>query len=152
MALIGDAGYCGSPLSGHGTSTSLVGAYVLAGELAATPDDHEAAFARYQQEMRDYVAECQKLPPGGVRGFAPQSQVVISLRTLSMRLMTARPMRTLIAKQFQKPDRITLEDYQDSAGPPPTPTRVTQTADRPPLPRRHTNQDTTATAGDRPPS
>ena len=112
VALIGDAGYCGSPLSGLGTSTSLVGAYVLAGELAATPDDHQAAFARYQREMRDYVVECQKLPPGGVRGFAPQSRVVISLRNLSTRLMTAWPMRTLVAKQFQKADRITLKDYR----------------------------------------
>jgi 2-polyprenyl-6-methoxyphenol hydroxylase-like FAD-dependent oxidoreductase len=112
VVLIGDAGYCGSPLSGLGTSTSLVGAYVLAGELAATPDDHEAAFARYQREMRDYVAECQKLPPGGVRGFAPQSQAAISLRNLSTRLMTAWPMRTLIAKQFLKADRITLKDYR----------------------------------------
>jgi len=111
-ALIGDAAYCGSPLSGLGTSTSLVGAYVLAGELAATPDDHQAAFARYQREMRDYVVECQKLPPGGVRGFAPQSRVVISLRNLSTRLMTAWPMRTLVAKQFQKADRITLKDYR----------------------------------------
>src|SRR5262245_14866088 len=111
VALIADAAYCGSPLSGLGTSTSLVGAYVLAGELAATPGDHEAAFARYQAQMRDYVAECQKLPPGGVRGFAPQSQVVISMRNLSTRLMTAWPMRLLIAKQFHKADRITLKDY-----------------------------------------
>jgi hypothetical protein len=47
-----------------------------------------------------------------VRGFAPQSQVVISLRNLSTRLMTAWPMRTLIAKQFQKADRIILKDYR----------------------------------------
>ena len=51
--LLGDAGYCGSPLAGLGTSMALVGAYVLAGELAATPDDHEAAFGRYQREMGD---------------------------------------------------------------------------------------------------
>jgi 2-polyprenyl-6-methoxyphenol hydroxylase-like FAD-dependent oxidoreductase len=35
VGLAGDAGYCGSPLAGHGTALSLVGAYVLAGELAA---------------------------------------------------------------------------------------------------------------------
>ncbi len=98
-ALIGDAGYCGSPLTGLGTSTSLAGAYVLAGELAATPDDHEAAFARYQNEMSSYVAECQKLPPGGMRGFAPQTQAMISLLKLSMRMMTAWPMRRVLAKQ-----------------------------------------------------
>ena len=33
VTLVGDAGYCASPLSGMGTSLALVGAYVLAGEL-----------------------------------------------------------------------------------------------------------------------
>src|SRR5262249_42840444 len=35
VALVGDAGYCASPMSGQGTSLALIGAYVLAGELAA---------------------------------------------------------------------------------------------------------------------
>src|SRR5262249_23996279 len=33
-ALVGDAAYCASPVSGMSTSLALVGAYVLAGELA----------------------------------------------------------------------------------------------------------------------
>lgn len=110
-ALIGDAAYCSSPLTGLGTSTSLVGAYVLAGELASTPDDHEAAFARYQDQMRAYVAACQKLPPGGVKGFAPQSRTMISLRNLSMRMMTTWPMRNVLAKQFQKAEGIAVKEY-----------------------------------------
>jgi 2-polyprenyl-6-methoxyphenol hydroxylase-like FAD-dependent oxidoreductase len=111
VALVGDAAYCGSPLTGLGTSTSLVGAYVLAGELASTPDDHEAAFARYQEEMRAYVAACQQLPPGGVAGFAPRSQAMISLRNLATRLMTAWPVRDALAGQFQKAASITLKPY-----------------------------------------
>jgi 2-polyprenyl-6-methoxyphenol hydroxylase-like FAD-dependent oxidoreductase len=111
VALVGDAGYCGSPLTGLGTSMSLVGAYVLAGELAATPDDHEAAFGRYQRELADYVAAGLKLPPGGVNGFAPRSQLMISMRSLSMRMMTRWPMRSMLAKQFQKSDGIVLKDY-----------------------------------------
>jgi 2-polyprenyl-6-methoxyphenol hydroxylase-like FAD-dependent oxidoreductase len=111
VALAGDAGYCGSPLTGLGTSMSLVGAYVLAGELASTPNDHEAAFGRYQDEMRAYVADCQKLPPGGVKGFAPQCQAMISLRALSMKMMTAWPMRNVLTRQFQKADGITLKEY-----------------------------------------
>jgi 2-polyprenyl-6-methoxyphenol hydroxylase-like FAD-dependent oxidoreductase len=111
VALLGDAGYCGSPLTGMGTSMALVGAYVLAGELAAAPGDHEAAFVRYQEVLRDYVTQCQTLPPGGVRGFAPQSQLMISVRNLSMRMMTHWPMRGMLAKQFQKADAITLPAY-----------------------------------------
>jgi 2-polyprenyl-6-methoxyphenol hydroxylase-like FAD-dependent oxidoreductase len=115
VVLVGDAGYCGSPLAGLGTSMSLVGAYVLAGELAATPHDHEAAFQRYQKEMADYVAAGLKLPPGGVNGFAPNSQFMISMRSRSMRMMTRWPMRSLIAKQFQKSDGIVLKDYRTSS-------------------------------------
>ena len=35
VVLVGDAAYCASPMSGQGTSIALIGAYVLAGELAA---------------------------------------------------------------------------------------------------------------------
>lgn len=61
VVLIGDAGYCGSPMSGQGTSMALVGAYVLAGELKAAEGDHETAFACYETEIRDYVAANQRL-------------------------------------------------------------------------------------------
>lgn len=111
VTLLGDAGYCGSPLAGLGTSMALVGAYVLAGELAAARGDHEVAFVRYQEVMRDYVKQCQTLPPGGVKAYAPQSRVMISMRNQSMRMMTRWPMRGILSKQFQKADAITLPEY-----------------------------------------
>lgn len=55
VALVGDAAYCPSPFSGQGTSLAIVGAYVLAAELAKTPGDHGRAFSRYQQRMKHYV-------------------------------------------------------------------------------------------------
>ena len=61
VALIGDAGYCASPVSGQGTSLALVGAYVLAGELAAAHGDYKKAFLAYEQNLRRYVRENQKL-------------------------------------------------------------------------------------------
>jgi len=36
-------------------SPALVGAYVLADELAAAEGEHHLAFARYEQVMRPYV-------------------------------------------------------------------------------------------------
>jgi 2-polyprenyl-6-methoxyphenol hydroxylase-like FAD-dependent oxidoreductase len=110
--LLGDAGYCGSPLTGLGTAMALVGAYVLAGELSGSRDDNAAAFARYQREMAAYVKQCQTLPPGGIRGFAPGSRLAIRLRNASMGAMTRWPMRAVLAKQFQKADAIVLRDYQ----------------------------------------
>lgn len=64
VALVGDAGYCPSPRSGQGTSLALVGAYVLAAELAQHGGDYAGAFARYEEHMRPYVDLNQAL---GVR-------------------------------------------------------------------------------------
>jgi 2-polyprenyl-6-methoxyphenol hydroxylase-like FAD-dependent oxidoreductase len=111
VTLVGDAGYCGSPLAGMGTSLSLVGAYVLAGELAAA-DRPETAFAAYQEQMAPYVADGTQLPPGGMAMAAPNSELLIRLRTLSMRMMSHWPMKQLLAKQFGKADAIVLKDYE----------------------------------------
>lgn len=52
VALVGDAGYCPSPVSGQGTSLALVGAYVLAGELALAKGDYTQAFSQYEKQLR----------------------------------------------------------------------------------------------------
>jgi 2-polyprenyl-6-methoxyphenol hydroxylase-like FAD-dependent oxidoreductase len=61
VALLGDAGYCGSPASGQGTTMALVGAYILAGELKAAAGDHRAAFTAYERRLRAYVTANQEL-------------------------------------------------------------------------------------------
>jgi len=61
VGLIGDAAFCASPMSGAGTGLALVGAYMLAGELAAAGWDPDAGFAAYQERMRDYVAANQEI-------------------------------------------------------------------------------------------
>lgn len=80
VALVGDAGYCCSPLSGQGTSVALLGAYILAGELdASTQDgtaDHERGFANYQREFADYVQRNQWLVVDNIPGGAPIPQEV----------------------------------------------------------------------------
>ncbi|GCE46237.1 2-polyprenyl-6-methoxyphenol hydroxylase-like FAD-dependent oxidoreductase [Thermosporothrix hazakensis] len=50
IALLGDAAYCPSPASGQGTSLALIGAYVLAGELALASGDYTTAFTRKRQK------------------------------------------------------------------------------------------------------
>ncbi|GHG06513.1 MULTISPECIES: FAD-dependent monooxygenase [Streptomyces] len=111
VALLGDAGYCATPLTGLGTSLALVGAYVLAGELAAAEGVHDAAFRRYDTVMRPYVTQAQELPPGGAAGFAPTGRLGIRMRDLSMRSMTRWPMRSLMAAQFAKAGDIALPEY-----------------------------------------
>jgi 2-polyprenyl-6-methoxyphenol hydroxylase-like FAD-dependent oxidoreductase len=116
VALLGDAGYCGSPLAGLGTSMALTGAYVLAGELA-THSDPSTAFAAYQQEMAAYVRSGLQMPPGGMAGFAPKSRLMIRLRGMSMRSMGRWPMRSILAKQFAKSDNIELKEYSVASAP-----------------------------------
>ncbi|WP_405166923.1 FAD-dependent monooxygenase [Nocardia sp. NBC_01499] len=60
VVLLGDACACASPLSGRGTSQALIGAYLLAGELATAAGDYEAAFASYENQLRDYVKTNQE--------------------------------------------------------------------------------------------
>ncbi|WP_328307488.1 FAD-dependent monooxygenase [Streptomyces sp. NBC_00442] len=68
VVLLGDAGYCASPLSGQGTSVALVGAYELADALGRAGGEHGSAFARYEARLRPFVGLNQALAtenPGG---------------------------------------------------------------------------------------
>lgn len=78
VALVGDAGYCCSPLSGQGTSVALLGAYILAGELAVAGEDYERGFANYQNEFGDYVKRNQWLVVDNIPGGAPIPQEVFN--------------------------------------------------------------------------
>ncbi len=112
VTLVGDAGYCASPLSGQGADLSLVGAYVLAGELAAAAGDHVVAFARYEQEMRPMVDACQKFAEGVGAWYAPPNNAMIRIRNLNVRLLPYLPWRGLIGGAPQKVARtVVARDY-----------------------------------------
>lgn len=59
VVLLGDAGYCASPLSGQGNNLAMVGAYILAGELKQAGGDYNVAFKRYDEIMRLFVTDNQ---------------------------------------------------------------------------------------------
>jgi len=115
VTLVGDAGYCASPLSGMGTSLALVGAYVLAGELGPAKElDGErvsSALARYETVMRPYVDKCQDLP-NTVDRYAPMRESDIVISALVMKWAQRWPFRPYAAKHwFTTADSITLPDY-----------------------------------------
>jgi 2-polyprenyl-6-methoxyphenol hydroxylase-like FAD-dependent oxidoreductase len=112
VVLLGDAAWCPSPITGLGTSTALVGAYVLAGELARAGGDRDAAFAAYERVLRPYTDQAQELPPGGVAGFVPSSRLAIAFSTAVLRWMNRWPVRNLLATQFGKADAIELPAYE----------------------------------------
>ena len=111
IAVLGDAAYCASPLSGMGTSLALVGAYVLAGELSRHPD-HRRAFRSYEQIMRPYVAQAQKVSWIAPRLASPNTRTGIRiLNTLAG--LAANPRLSRIATRFTNPpsDAIDLPTY-----------------------------------------
>jgi len=65
-ALVGDAGYCPSPLTGQGTTLAIMGAYILAGEMAKHPDDPNLAFKEYRRNFESFVKRSQVIPFGGL--------------------------------------------------------------------------------------
>ena len=65
VVCLGDTAYAPSPLTGMGTSLAIIGAYVLAGELSLLADGENPskALEAYEQKLRPYVEESQKIPP-----------------------------------------------------------------------------------------
>lgn len=72
LAMIGDAAYCPTPISGMGTSLAIVGAYILAGELMQN-QNHTKAFEKFEKKLRPYVKTVQSLPPGAPWIVHPKS-------------------------------------------------------------------------------
>lgn len=76
VVLLGDAAYAPSPLTGRGTALAILGAYVLAQELSRNhqdnddddDDDVSSAFKQYENRLRKYVENAQRIPLGG---YAP---------------------------------------------------------------------------------
>lgn len=111
VALVGDAAHCASPVSGMGTSLSLTGAYVLAGEIATRPD-HREAFRSYETLLRPYVARAQKLPPGAPRIANPMTGPGVRLLQAGLRVAASRPARRLGGGAFTPPaDGFTVPLY-----------------------------------------
>lgn len=75
IALVGDAGYCPGPAVGGSTSLAIVGAYVLAGELAAANGDHARAFAGYEQALGDYVRRSRTFATTMAKRLIPGSRL-----------------------------------------------------------------------------
>ncbi len=113
IALVGDAAYCASPISGMGTSLGLCGAYVLAGELGRHAD-HIQAFSAYEKRMRPFVAQAQSVPGFAPRLASPHSRLGIALGHAVLRLASAPGFKRLFGKILSpKADAIELPEYDE---------------------------------------
>jgi 2-polyprenyl-6-methoxyphenol hydroxylase-like FAD-dependent oxidoreductase len=66
VALVGDAAYCPTVLTGMGTTSAVVGAYILAGQIGKQCRDHggkdsiSAALSAYETKFRPFMDDLQK--------------------------------------------------------------------------------------------
>ncbi|WP_086841918.1 FAD-dependent monooxygenase [Amycolatopsis kentuckyensis] len=91
VTLVGDAGYCPGPAVGGSTSLAVLGAYVLAGELAAARGDHERAFAAYEREMGELVRQSRAFAIGASRRLIPASRAGVWALARGGQLVSALP-------------------------------------------------------------
>jgi 2-polyprenyl-6-methoxyphenol hydroxylase-like FAD-dependent oxidoreductase len=116
VALVGDAAYCASPMSGQGTSIAVIGAHVLAGELAAA-FGHPRAFAEFESVMRPFVEANQALglQSAKLMRSGERKSVVGWLLKQLMRIVPGRMTEWIINRSTERITRaanaIRLKDY-----------------------------------------
>ncbi len=111
VALLGDAAW-GGTLGGQGTSLAIVGAYVLAQELAASPQNLRDALNRFEANLKPYALECQKGATHAGGFHAPRTRLGMFARNTFYRLMSSK----LLSAQFEKlvkssASRFALPEY-----------------------------------------
>jgi 2-polyprenyl-6-methoxyphenol hydroxylase-like FAD-dependent oxidoreductase len=117
VVLAGDAAHATSFISGQGSSVALVGAYVLAGELA-THADHAEAFAAYERRVRPFAERNQALATSGGSAVTPATWQEIEARNALLRdpEAAARSMVTASAQEGRAAhSALKLPDYPRAA-------------------------------------
>jgi len=89
VVLLGDAAWCAGP-GGSGTGLAMMGAQVLAGELAAAGGDHVTAFAKYEQRLRKPATVGQKNGKGSGNFLAPRTAKKIRNRNRAYKMLSTR--------------------------------------------------------------
>jgi 2-polyprenyl-6-methoxyphenol hydroxylase-like FAD-dependent oxidoreductase len=112
VVLAGDAAHATSFMSGQGSSMALVGAYVLAGEIA-NKADHTSAFEDYEKLVRPFVEMNQALVDEGKRIMIPDTQEEIDTRNEMFRKMALEAGGKILQKDSSRQihSSLTLPDY-----------------------------------------
>jgi 2-polyprenyl-6-methoxyphenol hydroxylase-like FAD-dependent oxidoreductase len=69
----------------------VVGAYVLAGELAAAGGDHERGFRAYEHEIGDYARRSRAFARGMAKRLIPNSRAELWAMANAVRLVAHIP-------------------------------------------------------------
>lgn len=85
MALVGDSVYCVSLLAGQGSALAIVGAYVLAGELAQANGALGLGLAVYERRLRPYIETKQAGAARLAGALAPRTRFGLWFRNTVVR-------------------------------------------------------------------
>lgn len=110
VALVGDAGYCPSLLSGKGSTLAMVGAYILAGELKQANGNYKTAFEQYEIVFKPFMEKKQKAARSFAKSFIPKSNFGIWVRNKIFKLMSSSIISKLFLSQF-KDSGLKLKEY-----------------------------------------
>ncbi|WP_330455376.1 MULTISPECIES: FAD-dependent monooxygenase [unclassified Streptomyces] len=121
VTLVGDAGYCPGPAVGGSTTLAVVGAYVLAGELARAGGDHERAFPAYERAMAEHVRGSRAVALSAAKTLIPTSRLGVRGLAQGARLVSALPagpgraLLRLTTRSARLYNSMTVEDYAPAA-------------------------------------
>ncbi|MFJ2397343.1 FAD-dependent monooxygenase [Streptomyces sp. NPDC087843] len=121
VTLVGDAGYCPGPAVGGSTSLAVVGAYVLAGELARAGGNHERAFPAYERAMVEHVRGSRAAALSAAKTLIPTSRLGVLGLAQGARLISALPagpsraLVRLTTKSARLYNSMTVDDYPPPA-------------------------------------
>ncbi|MFK4835388.1 FAD-dependent monooxygenase [Microbacterium sp. ZW T2_14] len=110
VVLLGDAASCGSPMTGQGTATALIGAYLLAARLAETPADPTTALGRYSADIAPFAAAGKEIPGGGIKRMVPATRFEAAMSRALTGLMFSRVMRPLVRRMFAGGTSLSLPE------------------------------------------
>jgi 2-polyprenyl-6-methoxyphenol hydroxylase-like FAD-dependent oxidoreductase len=117
VTLVGDAGYSPGPAVGGSTSLAVLGAYILAGELARAGGDHERAFPAYERTMADHVRGSHAAALSAAKTLIPTSRLGVQGLAQGARLVSALPaglsgaLLRLTTRSARLYNSMTVEDY-----------------------------------------
>lgn len=115
VALLGDAAFCISLLGGQGSALAMTAAYVLAGELAESEGNYEAAFRNYENLLRAYIAGKQRAALRFAGFFAPKTRLNLFLLEQAIRMFRIPGIaRYAIGRDIT--DKLQLPDYRFAGG------------------------------------
>ncbi|XXG96727.1 60S ribosomal protein L32 [Hypoxylon texense] len=125
VVLLGDAAYCPTPFGGGvGTTAALIGAYLLAGELAKRWEANggsldtsgiEAASKEYERHLRPFITSEQKGHSWFVKAILPETKLVAWLFHTVVWIIASLRIDRLLQNLFTPEESHKLE-YPDYFG------------------------------------